>query len=50
MENEREVETSGARFQQREGIGFGEIFALTVSGSGIRLLSAITCELLSNLC
>ena len=31
-------------FTQREGIGFGETFAPTVSSSCVRLLSAIACE------
>ena len=37
-------------FKQREGIDFGETFAPTVSGSCVRLLSAIACELDLDVC
>ena len=32
-------------FKQRESIDFGETFASTVSGSCVRLLTSIACEL-----
>ena len=37
-------------FTQREGIDFSEIFAPTVSGSCVRLLTAIACILDLGLC
>lgn len=37
-------------FKQREGIDFGETFAPTVSGSCVRLLASIACELDLDLC
>ena len=37
-------------FKQREGIYFGETFALTASSSCVRLLSAIACECDLDLC
>ena len=37
-------------FKQREGIYFGETFALIVSSSCVRLMTAIACELDLNLC
>ena len=37
-------------FKQREGIYFGETFALKVSSSCVRLLSAIACELDLDVC
>ena len=36
--------------KQREGIDFGETFALTVRSSCVRLLSATACELNLELC
>ena len=37
-------------FKQREGIDFGETFALTVSNSCVRLLNGIAFELDFDLC
>ena len=37
-------------FKQREGVYFGETFSPTLSSSCVRLVSAIACELDSDLC
>ena len=37
-------------FKQREGVDFNEMFAPTVSSSGVRLLSAFACECDLDIC